>query len=303
MKAIKKVCVEKLRITRESFFAFVVCMCVGLFTHAYMLLNKIPFYDDIAHLYDVASTVSCGRWFLGILGKCVDIVFGRNISIPFINGVLSLIFISISACVFVRCFRIKNLYNIGFIACLFSAFPVVTSIFGYMFTAPYYFLALCLSILSIYVVDKKYGVFWSVAFLALSLGIYQSFFCVAIIMSILMVMLQAKKECTEKELVIYTIRYLISLVGAIVIYFIMHKLSVMVTGIQMLNYQGVENMGELSLQSLISGTLLAYKQFLLMFMDDYRGVSSLPIIRIGMIFSAVFFVYLSIISLKTTKKV
>lgn len=75
-------------------------------------------------------------------------------SLPTFNGFLAMLFIAITACFLIYLLDIRNEYYCGVIGTLKVCFPVVTSMFGYMFTIHFYMLALMLGVAGIVCVCK-----------------------------------------------------------------------------------------------------------------------------------------------------
>lgn len=133
---------------------FLATFLSGIFSHGFMMFNKISWHDDVTQLFGVGATFSSGRWGLGILAKVFSIFFGFVYSVPVFNAMLSLLFISLAAVLVCKGFNISNKVGQGLVAALMVTLPVVTSTFAYMFTAPYYFFALLLSFVGGYLVTR-----------------------------------------------------------------------------------------------------------------------------------------------------
>ena len=87
LKSVEETRVELVgKVNMYSKLAFLVSFFAGLLTHGFMLLNKIPFYDDIALLFHTGGTYKNGRWFLGVIGAVEYKMFGGNYSTPMLKG-------------------------------------------------------------------------------------------------------------------------------------------------------------------------------------------------------------------------
>ncbi|MCD7909369.1 MAG: glucosyltransferase domain-containing protein [Clostridium sp.] len=173
---------KKIQINCEIWhkYAFFSSVIFGVLANLYMLTNKISFHDDIGCLFTVGATYSSGRWFLGVLGKIVSMLFG-NYSLPVLEGLLTIFFIALSSVFVIDIFNVKDKLSCCLIGAIMSVFPTVFATFAYMFTAPYYYFALLLSVLSVYVVQQhKFGFLPAICLIACSTGIYQAFFPVSV---------------------------------------------------------------------------------------------------------------------------
>ena len=172
---IKKI---KSKFIKEQKLAFAVTFFIGVFSHAYLFFDSLMYRDNV-YINSLGATFRSGRWALGLITNFLELTIKCNM-IPFINGIVSILFISLSALFIFKIFNIKNKYiSIG-IGCLMVTFPVVTSTFAYMFTAPYYFIALFMNVFAIHLITKdKHKIInyiISCLLIATSMGIYQSYF-------------------------------------------------------------------------------------------------------------------------------
>nr|MCR4922534.1 glucosyltransferase domain-containing protein [Lachnospiraceae bacterium] len=88
-----------------AFFGSLLC---GLLAHLYQFTNKFFNYDELYHTPEgTGEGLALGRWGLFYVGKLVNHFFG-NYSLPLVNGMLSLLFIALSACMVVKAFKLKG---------------------------------------------------------------------------------------------------------------------------------------------------------------------------------------------------
>ncbi|MDE6706835.1 MAG: glucosyltransferase domain-containing protein [Oscillospiraceae bacterium] len=115
----------------------------GIFAHGMALFNKYSVHDDNKYLFDIGVTYTSGRWGLAVLGKLYKILFGGGLySLSLFNGLVSILCIAFSAYLMIHLFEIKQRGLCVAIAGILVSFPTITGIFGFMFTAPYYMIAL-----------------------------------------------------------------------------------------------------------------------------------------------------------------
>ena len=87
---------------------------IGLIAHLYMFTNKLPNYDDML-INSFGATFRLGRWFLWLLGAVayhLDLVY----SLPWVNGILSLLFLAVAAMLMVDVLNIKNKISVVIIS-------------------------------------------------------------------------------------------------------------------------------------------------------------------------------------------
>ena len=128
----------------------------GIFAHGMALFNKYSVHDDNKFLFGIGWTYQSGRWGLAILGKLYKIILGGELySLPLLNGFISILCIAFSAYLIIHLLEIEQKGLCIAIASILVSFPTITSIFGFMFTAPYYMIALLFAVFGIWIVNKK----------------------------------------------------------------------------------------------------------------------------------------------------
>jgi len=129
----------KARPVQAAFFA---ALLWGLVSQGIGLLNKYSSNDDIFQLFGTGSTITSGRWMLFVLEQVENLLWGGHCSLPLFNGFLSLLCIAASSALIASLLRVQHPLLGALLGAVMSAFPTVTAIFCFMFTAHFYFLAL-----------------------------------------------------------------------------------------------------------------------------------------------------------------
>ena len=141
----------------------------------------------------------------------------------------SLFFIALAAMLLVGIFQIKHKVYAVLIGAYMAVFPVVTSTFAYMFTAPYYFFGAMLMAYAVYLVRKnKYGMILASVLIAFGMGIYQANIGVATAFFIIVLLCDVRKQGFVKNITI-AVRCFISLLAGIVLYFLCNNFFMSVT--------------------------------------------------------------------------
>ena len=154
---------------------FLSAFLFGLLAYGFLLANKIPVDDDLPFFFGKGATTISGRWGLALLRFVMP-----DLSIPWFYGLLSLVFLSLAACLIVGIFRLKN-PALQIVLCgLFVCFPAETGTISYTFTSAPYALALLLAIASVAAFQR--GKLWrclAAPMLLFSCAIYQGYFAFA----------------------------------------------------------------------------------------------------------------------------
>jgi hypothetical protein len=258
------------KISKPERTAFVSAILVGFLTHLYAFTNKLYNYDEA---YSTPGNYGVGiennRWLLEYLGRMTGKILGGSYSLPLLNGTLSILFLALSALLVVRMFEVKSKLFAGIAGGLMVAFPAVTCMFFFMFTAVYYSLAIFLSILAAYLLvrhEKKWLLnLCAAVLLACSLGIYQAYFpntvCLCLMSVIFSLAFGDEKE--PFHAVLYRgIRYVITLAAGMALYFVLNRAFHRYWNVAFMgNYQGLNTMGQLTLADLKQGIVNSYHSF------------------------------------------
>ncbi len=193
---------------------------------------------------------------------------GQNFSLPMLHGIISIVLIALSAGILFALFDIKDTSGQIILGSLMVTFPVVTSTFGYMFTAPYYFAALLFGILGVYFSERIKGLpgfLAGVILICCSLGLYQAYFPVAV-SSFVILLIAAAAENESFDVCKITKKgfyYLGILISALVIYFLIWELCLTFFGVARSDYKGISGIGESGIYSYVKEIINAYRYFFL----------------------------------------
>ena len=275
----KKVFHRNLKITFLSAFV------TGLLAHLFMLTNVLHNYDSITQVPGgVGTSLSSGRWLLMYIENFQN-KFWATYTVPFSQGLLTILLLSVAACLVTSMFQIQDTLNCILTGAVMVCFPAVTSTMFFMYTAPHYALAILFCILAAWLADKKwYGPVLGIFLLAGSLGIYQAYLpLTAGLMVLQLIWKLLRKEsgwiCTVRN----GIRDLVILGGGVIAYMLILNLTLKHYQIDLGSYQGINNMGKLSLTELpglLKGIVL---NFWHLTSQDYCQINATPVVQKGIL--------------------
>ena len=248
---------------RTAFFS---ALIFGLAAHGMGLANKYSFHDDIHALFEIGATVSYGRWMLEILGKLEVWLFGDgHYSLPLFNGLFSILCAAAAAGILVKDLKIRNRFFCAGAGALLAAFPAVTSLFGYMYTAPYYMLAMLMMVHSARLIclDGKWWRKLAGALLAgCAAGIYQAYLPVLLSVIVLenLALLEEREEKSTKTLTRIGV-CAVCIAAAMVFYFGMNRFFLNISNQQLTTYQGIAGMENTPLSEYLQRVSRAYREF------------------------------------------
>lgn len=263
--------------------AVVAAALSGAVTHLYGLVNVLHNYDDIAQQPKGYGTgVTSGRWLLSLLGDFAERM-GGGYNLPTVNGFLFLLLIACSAGFLVSVLGIQNRKSAALMGGLFAVFPTAFSTLVFRYTAVYYGIGILLSVLAAWVLHRyKFGVPLSALCVAFSLGIYQAYVPITIGIAVLLLIRQALEEDVRlRELVRRGLRDCAAFLLGFLLYLVFLKITLELYGTELSNYQGVDQMGNLSLMEIPKlAWKAAYSVYMLPF-KNYCGISAAGVIKLA----------------------
>lgn len=241
-----------------SFFSAV---AIGLLTHIYKFTNMLPNNDSMDYVYSALNVVSSGRWFLS--AACALSGF---FDLPWITGMISLLWIGVTAAIVTDIFRISRPVPIVLCSGILVTFPAITVTFFYQFTADGYMLAMVLAAmcvrLSIMDNNKLLHLALASVCLCLSCGIYQAYVSFAMLLAVAYFLNELfENRRSDREYAFWIGKQALIYIAGLGIYFIVWKLMMVIQGTEATNYQGMNALGSADIVTAISKSVRTVGSF------------------------------------------
>ena len=234
--------------------ALVAGLIAGNLTHLYMIANKITNLDDISGIPGVGGGAALGRWLQPRLHHLFSVW-----SAPAINGEMSILFLSLAACLMILLLEIRTEGGAALAAILLVTFPSVTSNMYYMLLAPTFALAVLMSVLGVYLTRHyRFGWIFGVILQILSMACYQAYFAVAASLYVLLLILMLTDGKKVTEAFWLGVKFLMTLALSMAGYLI----SVRIVGEELADYKGLNSIGSFSPVSLLHAFLRCYHRLM-----------------------------------------
>ena len=246
---------------------FYTSLLFGLLAYGYAFTNKLVNHDEVSSLFTKGATVTSGRWGLGVL----DSIF-PNYSMPWIYGLITVLLISLSVCMLISMFRVKNRLLQVLLPGSIMVFPSLIGLFGYMFTSTSFALAFFLAVLAAAMVKslQKWRMLLGLGCLVFSLSIYQSYISVAAGLLVLVLIQQLLQGERSGTVLVRGVCFVLFLVLSLGLYYLGTQVVLRLTG-NVLNGYASQNLA-FSLSSVLNGVALAYSSFFRFFAEGYLGL-------------------------------
>ncbi len=289
--------IEKIRknILPQWKVCFISALVVGVVAHLYKITNWLPNWDSVVFRYDAQNMLNLGRWFLSIV--CAP---GSFYDLPWITGLLAIIFHALGAVCILKIFNVKKFITSALVGALIVSFPTVTSVMLYNYVADGYSIAFFLSVVAAMLLTKdKPRYIFSAILIALSCGIYQAYVTVTIVLLNLYIIFELLYNCADiKRTIIKCFKWLLTGVLGMALYYLILNVLLFITGSALSEYQGVDS--AMSFGSInIMNSIYAVKQtFFCYFFDFSNGINSFSIINCIIFLFTLLFSVISIIKNK-----
>ena len=268
---------------------FIYALIVGLFTHLYKITNWLPNWDSLVFRYDPQNMLGMGRWFLPVV--CAPSSF---YDLPLVSGFLALLFHALGAVCIIKMLDVRKKVTAALIGALVASFPAVTSVMMYNYVADGYAFAFLLSCVAAMMITKdKPCYIASVILIALSVGIYQAYITVTIMLLLLNLIFEVIYEDTNfKKLMIKCLKFLLTGVLGMALYYLAMTVILKVTGTALLEYQGFGDAASLGGIDIMGALYTIKHSFTDYFFDFSKGLNVFGVIN-GIIFAVTVLMYLA----------
>lgn len=231
-------CKLKNWIGKNGIIAFASTFIMGLLIHLVMMTYDIPNHDGLASMYSDQNMLTSGRWLLGLACS-----FSSYYTIPWLISILSLVYLGMASVFLCRILEADNSLAVILISGLLISFPSIASTFAYVFTMDGYMLGLLFSILAVYFVNKnRFGFVVGAIFLGCSMGIYQAYLPVAMLLSLYSVVLIFCGDNNISTKFNAALKYVYMGVIGAAFYYVVLKLMLVINHQSLASYQGIDQM-------------------------------------------------------------
>lgn len=237
----------------------------GFFAHGTGLLNKLSHQDDIANLFGFGATITSGRWMLHLLSWMEGLLFGTgNTSLPLYNGILSLLCVGAVCALLSDLLKIRNPVYCALMGCLLAAFPTMAALFSYMFTSHPYMIGLVMATAAAYLICRDtpwWAKMIAAALGGASIGVYQAFLPVILSVILIYDFMDMKAEEPLGAFFRRAGVQILCVAGVMGVYFAANRFFLWKFHLQLSSYQGIDQMGVMSLSTFLERCGKAYALF------------------------------------------
>lgn len=300
---------------KMQIWVFTITFFCGYFIHFYVFTNKFFNYFEMNNILTGMSfykgdTVEQGKWFIPILSSVSTIY-----SMPAVNGMIGIIFLSVFNLLVCDLLKIKGRFFGVLTGLVIMTYPSVASYFSYGVNTDVLTIAPCIGVFSIWLIEKgrqeenkKRGLCYitvGTSLIGLTIGSYQPFFAIVIAAVYGLIFVDALQNNLEwKEIWKKIFFYAVILIVGFVIYYVGLKLVCAITGVQVGDYHGANEMTSFTVKGIAKGFVYTYFYFLYYFFSiEYSNYKILIIANVilAVILAALVVKYIAIRQEKNQK--
>ncbi len=243
---------QKERFKTPEMTAVIAALITGVITHLFALVNVFYNFDNIVTPYfGTGCGVFSGRWMLETLGDVLEGI-GLAHNLPLVGGLALILFVAIASGFAVSIFGIQDRTLAALMGMIFVVYPPIAGTMYYRYTTLHYGLAILFAVAGVWVLPRhKLGALFSACLITASMGIYQAYVPLSISLFVLLLIQQGLTgEATLWQIVRRGLYYCGVLILAVVLYFALVKIYLKIYDLWLMDYQGIDQMGQISLREL-----------------------------------------------------
>ena len=239
----------------------------GILAHGMAFFHKFSYHDDTSAFNGVGVSYPAGRWMLALMAGFVrKATGGRLYSLPIVNGLFTILCIALMLYLVYTMTDLRDPVMCFLVTGIFVTFPAITSVFGYMFTAPYYYFGMLCGVAGVCVFYRKKTILSLLACIALmccSIGTYQinisACVCVMLLISLQNTL---HSQYRPHDLVKTAAGVLLPAAGSLAAYLAVNRLFLNLKGIEMVSdRRNISGMGMTGISGYLGRIAAAYREF------------------------------------------
>lgn len=245
----------------QKIFPLVITILMCLAVHGYRFSNNIFSHDALLDVVqnDAAWEVALGRFFQPVL-----VFFRGTLCSPWLLCLLQSVWLALAVHLLVDVLQIRKRSTIAAVAgVVVSSETFIVLNASFLTWSDIYAFALFAAVLGVCCIEKKKILYTllGICFLVISLATYQAYICVAITLMLMLAVLSlCRFETDWKDIIKRVLYYVVILIFAVVIYYVLWQFVRGVLGIWAAEgYNGMASVGQYGQGEIFASVLRAYE--------------------------------------------
>lgn len=251
----------------------------GLFAHGFAFSSNNVTHDSLREFHSeiLGNEIKMGSG--RVLTPIYRDLFGSDVTLPWFMGLLALLWIGLAVFLIVRLFRVESPALVCLIAGVCATNLAVSStIATYVHDLDSYMFSMLCAVLCVHIWrSHSWGWILGAFFAAISLGIYQSFFFVAITLVMMVCILDLLQERCFKVVFVGGLKAIGMFLLGGGLYFLIMKVLLAAAGLHLVGgeYNSLDKALSLTPDNLVPQILSAYKDFFARLIESYSAYPSI----------------------------
>lgn len=266
------------------------CGVLALCANGFAFMNYVPKHDAINHMFSAAGEweVRLGRFFQPYYAY-----LRGNVISPWLVGIIGTVFAVMSALIIVDIMNVENPVYVILASGFLVANLSVTELCGiYLYIYDCCMIALFFACLSVWCwlhIRHPWNIIFGAVCLVLSMGFYQAYVSVTIVLCAVVLLQKVLKNSYWKEEIGSTLSMILMAVIGCAVYLLLYKILLLLWHTTPTNgSNGMQKLTELSGGVIFQNIIKTYKDILNFFVADSRYFGGLVCALHGMLFIIVF---------------
>lgn len=244
---------------KKYIYTFLCAFIMSLIVHICIYTKLLPNHDGLYFFSSNNDILSSGRWLLTYASK-----LSTHFYLPWCIGIINSVLFGFISIVLVYLFNIENKFLIFALSMIVVADPCITNLNFYLFTSDAYLISCLMAILAVVITTKrKNGFIVGGILLGVSLGIYQAYIGVVVLLCTLVLISKLLFDNINfKDIMFYILRYIFLGIIGVLFYLIGLKIRLAVNDVSLISYQGINSFGQLGIGVYIQSIFKTYIKFI-----------------------------------------
>lgn len=259
---------------KEKMLPFLTTVIISMVVHfslyALIITGPDTLINSMYHQPDV--------WESMLLRFGLDFVQGVKgyIVSPILVTLISSIFLGITVVLVIDILKISNKYFKYMIAMAFAVAPNISATLTFFYCSDAYILGMLLATFAVYILRKNENKNWviliSALLVALSMGMYQTYLSVTMVLCIATLIIDVLSKKEKREIFVKILKYIVMGILGVILFYALSHWVLLIRNLPVSNYSGANSIGLETLLNLPQLLPQAYKSFF----DYYFTDNMLP---------------------------
>lgn len=276
MKKIKELLKDNIKVeySKEKmmpcFVTIITSMLVHFALYSLVITGPDTLINSMYHQPDV--------WESMLMRFGLDFVQGVKgyIVSPILVTLISSIFLGITVVLVIDILKINNKYFKYITSIIFAVAPNISATLTFFYCSDAYILGMLLATLAVYIIGKNENKNWvilvSALLVALSMGMYQTYLSVTMVLCIATLIIDALSKKEKRQIFVNILKYIVMGILGIMLFYAISHIVLLIRNLPVSSYSGANSIGLETLLNLPQLLPQAYSSFF----DYYFTDSMIP---------------------------